>query len=40
MKYTDEQRIAKIIEVTDKLADYVRSSSLTRDMVMSDEKFC
>ena len=23
MKYTDEQRIAKIIEVTDKLADYV-----------------
>ena len=34
MKYTDEQRIAKIIEYTDKMLNYVKQTGLTREIVI------
>ena len=37
MKYSDEQRIAKIKELTNKLSDYVYNSGITRDKVLEDE---
>ena len=37
MKYSDEQRIAKIVETTDKLIKYISDKSLTREMVLEDE---
>jgi len=37
MKYSDEQRIAKIVETTEKLSKYISDKSLTREMVLEDE---
>ena len=37
MKYTDEQRIAKIIEYTDKMLNYVKQTDLTREIVTENE---
>ena len=37
MKYSDEQRIAKIKEITNKLSDYINSSGITRDQLLEDE---
>ena len=37
MKYSDEQRIAKIKETTNKLSDYINKSGITRDQVLEDE---
>lgn len=37
MKYSDDQRIAKIKELTNKLSDYISSSGITRDQVLADE---
>ena len=37
MKYTDEQRIARIKEIVDKLICYIQDSAITRDAVLSDE---
>ncbi len=37
MKYTDEQRIAKIEEYTDKLLEYVKKSDITREEISDDE---
>ncbi len=37
MKYTDEQRIAKIKEYTDKLLEYVKKAEITRETISDDE---
>ena len=37
MKYSDEQRIARIKEIVDKLIQYIQASAITRDTVLSDE---
>ena len=37
MKYTDQQRISKIIEYTDKMLDYVKQTGLTREIVIENE---
>ena len=37
MNYTDAQRIEKIRSYTDKLLEYVKNHSLTREQVLSDE---
>ena len=37
MKYSDEQRIARIKEIVDKLILYIQDSAITRDTVLSDE---
>ncbi len=37
MKYSDEQRIARIKETVDKLNRYIQDSGISRDVVLSDE---
>ena len=37
MKYSDEQRIAKIIETTEKLLDYLESEQITEEKVLQQE---
>ena len=37
MKYSDEQRIARIKEIVDKLNRYIQDSGISRDTVLSDE---
>ncbi len=37
MKYTDEQRIEKIIEKTEKLLHYIDDNSITEEDVLSNE---
>jgi uncharacterized protein with HEPN domain len=37
MKYSDEQRIARIKEIVDKLNHYIQNSGISRDTVLSDE---
>ena len=37
MKYSDEQRIEKIRETTEKLLRYLKESGITRDAVMTQE---
>ena len=37
MKYTDEQRIEKMISKTEKLLDYLSENSITRDDILSKE---
>ncbi len=37
MKYSDEQRIARIKEIVDKLNRYIQDSGISRDAVLSDE---
>lgn len=37
MIYSDAQRMEKIRSYTDKLLDYVKSNSLTRESILSDE---
>ena len=37
MKYTDEQRLEKIIYYTEKLIDYVKDSNITKEMIDEDE---
>ena len=37
MKYSDEQRIARIKEIVDKLNHYIQDSGISRDTVLSDE---
>ncbi|MCR4961849.1 MAG: DUF86 domain-containing protein [Lachnospiraceae bacterium] len=37
MKYTDEQRITKIKEYTDKLLEYVKKTDINREKIAADE---
>ena len=37
MKYTDQQRIEKMIEVTDKLLDYLSVNHITPEAILSQE---
>ncbi len=37
MKYTDEQRIEKIVSYTDKLLAYIKDNHISKDDVMSNE---
>ena len=37
MKYTDEQRIEKIIRYTGKLLEYVKEKGISRETVEKDE---
>ena len=37
MKYTDEQRLEKIIEYVDKLIHYIKDKGITREIIDEDE---
>ena len=37
MKYSDQQRLEKIIEKTEKLLDYINKNSITEERVLEDE---
>ena len=37
MKYSDEQRIAKIRETTEKLLNYIRRESITPERIFDEE---
>lgn len=37
MKYSDQQRIAKIRETTEKLLDYVKAANITPDKIFEEE---
>ena len=39
MKYSDEQRIAKIIETTEKLLAYLESNQITEEQILQQEPF-
>ena len=36
MKYSDEQRIQKILDYSQKLIDYINASVITKDKLMSE----